>query len=92
MSRSVNYGTKISATGRTAGDGSILVEVSVEQSKLNRDSEGRTSSVAPTSNATAQSTIVCKDGKPVLLGAMQTSTGNKHTGYYILVSATEPNR
>lgn len=91
----VNFGTLVTATPQVAGDGSILVELQIEKSRLadapaNEAArpEGDAAAPARTLTSTTRNTVRIGDGQSVVLGGLvQSSPAKDQVATLIVVTA-----
>ena len=89
-----NHGTTVQATARVEQDGTIVLELQVERSRLvaNRPAgeDGGAANIAATktTQASVRTTTRLASGKPVIVGSQQSGTGKDAVHTYVVLTAS----
>jgi type II secretory pathway component GspD/PulD (secretin) len=91
-----NYGTQVGATPRIEQDGTIVIDLQAERTRLiaarPSGEEGGAPSIAATRTAqvTSRTTVRVASGKPVIVSGQQAISGNNAVHTYIVLTASVP--
>jgi type II secretory pathway component GspD/PulD (secretin) len=91
-----NTGTLLQATTRVEQDGSIIAQVTVDQTRLApskptpRDEPAPGIELRRTEQISTRTTVRLTSGKPVIIGSRDASTGGEGAQTYLVLTATLP--
>ena len=88
-----NLGTMVQATARVEADGTVVVELTAEHSRLVTPKQADDPAVSEPQKivqTTLRTTVRVASGKPVIVGGQQSIAGKESASTYVVLTATAP--